>query len=158
MYIQSLQQLILDSDNGVVLDTLDSDQADDTILTQTDTNHQNNKNSKVKNIKRVILDPKWTNYSQQFLQDKFSKDLHSDSAGGGGSPDSSSEDLTDINMMPELSMVTLPNIEDLLSTNIIESNNDNILTLQFSLLKESKVLSPVDLNMTDVSEYFQCLS
>ena len=158
MYIQSLQQLILDSDNGVVLDTLDSDQADDTILTQTDTNHQNNKNSKVKNIKRVILDPKWTNYSQQFLQDKFSKDLHLDSAGGGGSPDSSSEDLTDINMMPELSMVTLPNIEDLLSTNIIESNNDNILTLQFSLLKESKVLSPVDLNMTDVSEYFQCLS
>ena len=109
-------------------------------------------------IKRVILDPKWTNYSQQFLQDKFSKDLHLDSALGGGSPDSSSEDLTDITMMPELSMVTLPNIEDLLSTNIIESNNDNILTLQFSLLKESKVLSPVDLNMTDVSEYFQCLS
>ena len=160
VYIQSLQQLLLDCDSGLMenlqnLHSFNPDKSEKKIL-----NVQNNSTSKIKNIKRVILDPKWTNYSQQFLQNKFSKDDDFPTDNCDEKSESSSLNGSLDAELPELSSISLPNIEDLLSTNIIDSNSDNVVTLQFQLIKESKVLGPPSpsINTLDVTEYFQCIT
>ena len=159
VYIQSLQQLLVDCDSGLMenLQTIkhQPDKSEKKII-----NVQNNFPSKIKNIKKVILDPKWTHYSQQFLQNKFSKDDYLPTDNCDEKSESSSLNGSLDAELPELSSISLPNIEDLLSTNIIDSNSDNVVTLQFQLIKESKVLGPPSpsINTLDVTEYFQCIT
>ena len=159
VYIQSLQQLLIDCDSGLIENLQSfkhqSDRSEKKII-----NVQNSSQSKIKNIKKVILDPKWTNYSQQFLQNKFSKDDNFSTDNCDESESSSLSGPLDAEL-PELSSISLPNIEDLLSTNIIDSNSDNVVTLQFQLIKESKALGPPSPGINtiaDVTEYFQCFT
>ena len=81
VYINSLKQLISDCDANLI----DTDLYSPSSLpppsppVQSPTSKSQKVQSsggqnKVKNSKRVILESKWTNYSQQFLQDKFSKE------------------------------------------------------------------------------------
>jgi len=81
-----LQQLIEDSDAGLVDETMFSFKEENESqskdinckITLNSKNKNKSKNDlkivkcKVKTTKSVILDPKWTNYSEQFLGQKFS--------------------------------------------------------------------------------------
>jgi len=78
-YINSLKQIIEECDAGLI----DMNSFQDTFTDEGDQKENNNKNkqaqkkelstkSRVKGSKPVILDPKWTNYSEQFLGRKFS--------------------------------------------------------------------------------------
>ena len=82
-YINCLKKLIEDCDDGLVDKTMFSakeKKANSKIKTSTcpakkkkkAVKDQTHVESKVKTSKPVILDPKWTNYSEQFLGHKFS--------------------------------------------------------------------------------------
>ena len=83
VYINSLKQLISDCDANLIDSELYSPASvpsPPSPPVQSPTSKSQKVQSsggqnKVKNSKRVILESKWTNYSQQFLQDKFSKDI-----------------------------------------------------------------------------------
>ena len=173
VYIQALKQLISDCDAGLVDSEL--------YTTSQQTNHKlanklkiekkpsqysDSLTSKVKNSKRVILDPKWTHYSQQFLQDKFSKD----SQPSGLSESTSSkcdislaQSSTAAAVLSELSLMkTLPNIEDILGGNLLDTP-ENIVTVHYHLIEDSSRALELENNIdmehfTNISEYSPCLS
>ena len=164
VYIQALKKLISDCDAGLVdsnhftskhpvLDSLCSltHPVSNTVVRSQATKVQN-KTNKVKNSKKVILDPKWTNYSQQYLQDKFSKDLNKDySDSSASSPTSSSSSSSSDMLLSELSLRTLPNIEEILGGNLLE-NNANIV-VQFQLIDDSSPAA--DNNKIDLDSHME---
>jgi len=173
VYIQALKQLISDCDAGLVDSELytTSEQTNNKLANKLKIEKKPNQysdslTSKVKNSKRVILDPKWTHYSQQFLQDKFSKDSQ---AGGVSESGTSKCDIslaqssTAAAVLSELSLMkTLPNIEDILGGNLLETP-ENILTVHYHLIEDSSRALELENNIdmehfTNISEYSPCLS
>merc|ERR1711953_1216138 len=172
VYIQALKQLISDCDAGLVDSEL--------YTTSQQTNHKlankmkiekkpsqysDSLTSKVKNSKRVILDPKWTHYSQQFLQDKFSKDSQPAMSEGSSSKCdiSLAQSSTAAAVLSELSLMkTLPNIEDILGGNLLDTP-ENIVTVHYHLIEDSSRALELENNIdmehfTNISEYSPCLS
>ena len=101
------------------------------------------------------MDPKWTNYSQQFLQDKFSKELQprdfSESISSSPASSTSSSDV----LLSELSLKTLPNIEEILGGSLLESNAN--IVVQFQLIDDSNNKIDLDTQMeefTDINGIF----
>jgi len=165
VYIQALKQLISDCDSGLVDSELYTTSTQTKNKLKIEKKHSDSLTSKVKASKRVILDPKWTHYSQQFLQDKFSKDSE---------PENLTETKTrcDISLassstaaavLSELSLMkTLPNIEDILGSNLLDTP-ENIVTVHYHLIEDSNRALDLENNIdmehfTNISEYSPCLS
>ena len=132
------------------------------VLSKPPKNSQSNgsASSKVKTSKRVILDPKWTNYSQQFLQNKWSsKDSSAIDKSDTSSESSTTSSIgsSSDSLLSELSLKSLPNIDELFGcTNILE-NACNIVTIQYQLIEDSEFnpssVSDIEMeNFTDISE------
>jgi len=165
VYIQALKQLISDCDAGLVDSELytTSPQTNQKLANKLKIEKKPNQysdslTSKVKNSKRVILDPKWTHYSQQFLQDKFSKD-----SGPSGLTESLAQSSTAAAVISELSLMkTLPNIEDILGGNLLDTP-ENIVTVHYHLIEDTSRALELEHNIdmehfTNISEYSPCLS
>ena len=174
VYIQALKQLISDCDAGLVDSELytTSQQTNQKLgnklkIEKKPSQYSDSLTSKVKNSKRVILDPKWTHYSQQFLQDKFSKDCQPSggvSEGGSSKCDISlAQSSTAAAVLSELSLMkTLPNIEDILGGNLLDTP-ENIVTVHYHLIEDSTRALELENNIdmehfTNISEYSPCLS
>ena len=169
VYIQALKQLISDCDSGLVDSQLYTTSQQTNNKLRIEKKQSESLTSKVKASKRVILDPKWTHYSQQFLQDKFSKDSEPSSC-----LSETKSSKCDISLAPsststatavlsELSLMkTLPNIEDILGSNLLDTA-DNIVTVHYHLIEDSTRALELENNIdmehfTNISEYSPCLS
>ena len=181
VYIQSLKQLISDCDANLLDQALyntTSSPAPSTGRSKGPGSKQSKvqtSSSKVKTSKRVILESKWTNYSQQFLQDKFSArdgspESHQLSEGAGPSR----MDTEDVRLDPaELTLPRclrhLPHISELLgggghSHSEAEGSGGNI-QIHIQLIEDSKLMMvephtpALDMETyTDMAAYSQCLS
>ena len=166
VYIQALKQLISDCDAGLVDSQLYTASTQTKNKLKIEKKHSESLTSKVKASKRVILDPKWTHYSQQFLQDKFSRDSehHNLTETKTSKCDISlASSSTAAAVLSELSLMkTLPNIEDILGSNLLETP-ENIVTVHYHLIEDSNRALDLENNIdmehfTNISEYSPCLS
>ena len=173
VYIQALKQLISDCDAGLVDSELytTSEQTNNKLanklrIEKKPNQYSDSLTSKVKNSKRVILDPKWTHYSQQFLQDKFSKDPQPTLGESGSSHcdiSLAAQSSTAASVLSELSLMkTLPNIEDILGGNLLDTP-ENIVTVHYHLIEDTgralELENNIDMeHFTNISEYSPCLS
>ena len=182
VYIQSLKQLISDCDANLLDQALyntATSPAPSTGRSKGPGSKQSkvqtsSSSSKVKTSKRVILESKWTNYSQQFLQDKFSArdgspESHQLSEGAG----TSRMDTEDVRLDPaELQqwprcLQHLPHISELLGGgghSEAEAGGGNI-QIHIQLIEDSKLMMvephtpALDMETyTDMAAYSQCLS
>lgn len=161
IYINNLKQLITDCDAGLVDKDLYSQKQShlsQSGLGKPPKNAQtsNGSSTKVKTSKRVILDPKWTNYSTQFLQNKWSSHKDTDKSDTASESSTTSVGSSSDSLLSELSLKSLPNIDELFGcTNILE-NACNIVTIQYQLIEDSdlNISSPcIEMeNFTDISE------
>ena len=165
VYIQALKQLISDCDAGLVDSQLYTASTQTKNKLKIEKKHSESLTSKVKASKRVILDPKWTHYSQQFLQDKFSKDPQPTLVESASSKCdiSLAQSSTAAAVLSELSLMkTLPNIEDILGGNLLDTP-ENIVTVHYHLIEDSSRALELENNIdmehfTNISEYSPCLS
>ena len=182
VYIQSLKQLISDCDANLLDQALYNTATSPAPSTgrskgpgSKQSKVQTSSSSKVKTSKRVILESKWTNYSQQFLQDKFSArdgspECHQLSEGAG----TSRMDTEDVRLDPaELQqwprcLQHLPHISELLGggshSEAGEAGGGNI-QIHIQLIEDSKLMMvephtpALDMETyTDMAAYSQCLS
>merc|ERR1711953_296026 len=168
LYIQALKQLISDCDAGLVDSQLYSTSPHTNNKLKIEKKQSESLTSKVKASKRVILDPKWTHYSQQFLQDKFSKDSEPSLTSLSDTKTSKCDislasSSTAAAVLSELSLMkTLPNIEDILGSNLLDTP-ENIVTVHYHLIEDSSRALDLENNIdmehfTNISEYSPCLS
>ena len=168
LYIQALKQLISDCDAGLVDSQLYSTSPHTNNKLKIEKKQSESLTSKVKASKRVILDPKWTHYSQQFLQDKFSKDSEPSLTSLTDTKTSKCDislasSSTAAAVLSELSLMkTLPNIEDILGSNLLDTP-ENIVTVHYHLIEDSSRALDLENNIdmehfTNISEYSPCLS
>ena len=177
VYIQSLKQLISDCDANLLDQALyntTSSPAPSTGRSKGTGSKQSKvqtSSSKVKTSKRVILESKWTNYSQQFLQDKFSArdgspESHQLSEGAGPSR----MDTEDVRLDPaELTLPRclqhLPHISELLGGHPEPEAGGGNIQIHIQLIEDSKLMMvephtpALDMETyTDMAAYSQCLS
>ena len=177
VYIQSLKQLISDCDANLLDQALyntATSPAPSTGRSKGPGSKQSkvqtsSSSSKVKTSKRVILESKWTNYSQQFLQDKFSArdgspESHQLSEGAG--PSRMDTD-TDTELTLPRCLQHLPHISELLGGGghpEAEAGGGNI-QIHIQLIEDSKLMMvephtpALDMETyTDMAAYSQCLS
>ena len=179
VYIQSLKQLISDCDANLLDQALyntATSPAPSTGRSKGPGSKQSkvqtsSSSSKVKTSKRVILESKWTNYSQQFLQDKFSArdgspESHQLSEGAG----SSRMDTEDVRLDPaELTLPRclhhLPHISELLGGHPEPEAGGGNIQIHIQLIEDSKLMMvephtpALDMETyTDMAAYSQCLS
>ena len=181
VYIQSLKQLISDCDANL-LDQALYNTATSPIPSTGRSKGPGSKqskvqtsSSKVKTSKRVILESKWTNYSQQFLQDKFSArdgspESHQLSEGAGSSRmDTEDVRLDSLPSPAELALPRclqhLPHISELLGGHTEAEGSGGNIQIHIQLIEDSKLmmLEPhtpaLDMETyTDMAAYSQCLS
>ena len=183
VYIQSLKQLISDCDANLLDQALYNTASSPAPSTgrskgpgSKQSKVQTSSSSKVKTSKRVILESKWTNYSQQFLQDKFSaRDGSPEShqlGEGAGAGAGARMDTEDVRLDPaELTLPRclqhLPHISELLGGGghpEAEAGGGNI-QIHIQLIEDSKLMMvephtpALDMETyTDMAAYSQCLS
>ena len=178
VYIQSLKQLISDCDANLLDQALYNTATSPAPSTgrskgpgSKQSKVQTSSSSKVKTSKRVILESKWTNYSQQFLQDKFSArdgspESHQLSEGAGPSR----MDTEDVRLDPaELTLPRclqhLPHISELLGGHPEPEAGGGNIQIHIQLIEDSKLMMvephtpALDMETyTDMAAYSQCLS
>ena len=127
----------------------------------------------MKNSKRVILESKWTNYSQQFLQDKFSKDSpdKSDPSCSPLPPIHAVQPSTDA-LLTQLALnpiqpghplkehppkvQNLPNIDELFGGQMMDTGSAGTnIQICIQLIEDP---SKLDIDMEQYTDIAQCLS
>ena len=182
VYIQSLKQLISDCDANLLDQALYNTATSPAPSTgrskgpgSKQSKVQTSSSSKVKTSKRVILESKWTNYSQQFLQDKFSArdgspESHqlSEGAGAGAGARMDTEDVrldpAELQQWPRC-LQHLPHISELLGGHPEPEAGGGNIQIHIQLIEDSKLMMvephtpALDMETyTDMAAYSQCLS
>jgi len=179
VYINSLKQLISDCDANLIDSELYSPSSvasPPSPPVQSPTSKSQKVQSsggqnKVKNSKRVILESKWTNYSQQFLQDKFSKDIPDKSDPCSPLPPinavqpSTDALLTQLALNPiqpgihlkEPKVQNLPNIDELFGGQMMDTGSAGTnIQICIQLIEDPSKLDDIDMEQyTDIAH---CLS
>ena len=182
VYINSLKQLISDCDANLIDTNLYSPsslpppspplQVQSPGIKPQKVQNSGGQN-KVKNSKRVILESKWTNYSQQFLQDKFSKDSPDKSEFSCLPPITAVQPSTDALLTqlasnpirtglplkePQLKVQNLPNIDELFGGQMMDTGSAGAnIQICIQLIEDPSRQLDMDIEeYTDIAA--QCLS